>query len=97
MIVDVPVPEGVNRPLEFRLPLPLETDHVTAWLGDPVPVTVALHWLVWEVVIEVGEQETETPVTVLPLDAARATLTFGMAGVEVECHVGVYDPADDFR
>jgi hypothetical protein len=45
-----------------------------------VPLTVALHELVWEVVIEVGEQETETPVTVLPLDAARATLAFGMVG-----------------
>jgi hypothetical protein len=73
LIVAVPVPEGVNRPLEFTLPS--VAVHVTDWLGNPVPVTVALHWLVWDVVIEVGEQGTETPVTVLPLDGARATLT----------------------
>ena len=78
LMVAVPVAEGVNKPLEFTVPS--VAVHVTAWLGDPVPVTVALHELVWDVVIEVGEQETDTPVTVLPLDGARATLTFGMAG-----------------
>ena len=97
MIVAVPAPEGVNRPLEFTLPLPLVTDHVTDWLGDPVPVTVALHWLVWEVVIEVGEQEAETPVTVLPLDGARATLTFAKPPGVDEFQVGLYNPVDDFR
>jgi len=44
VIVAVPAPLGVNTPELFMLPM-LDglTDQVTAWLGLPVPVTVAVH------------------------------------------------------
>lgn len=62
MQVAVPAPEGVRTPDEVMVP-PVAV-HVTALLYDPVPATVAVHCDVCAVVMDVGEAETLTEVTV---------------------------------
>ena len=65
MIVAVPAPDGVNTPALLTTPIPEGlTDHVTAVLKLPVPVTVDVHADVCVVRIEPGEQITETEVIV---------------------------------
>lgn len=75
VMVAVPVVEGVKVPVVVTDPM-LDglTDHVTAVLKLPVPVTVGAHVEVCVVEIEVGEHATETDVivgeTVTVTDAA---------------------------
>jgi hypothetical protein len=62
----------------FTSMVPLLDPHVTTVLNVPVPVTVAVHWLVWPDCTEVGVHETVTAVMVelpepLPLQATIPT------------------------
>ena len=57
---------AVNRPVESTVPA--LAAQVTAVVKEPVPTTVAVHWLVWPDWIDVGVQETVTDVTVAVLD-----------------------------
>lgn len=62
MQLAVPAPDGVKTPLEVILP-PVAV-HVTALLYAPVPLTVATHVAVCDVLIDDGLATTEIPVTV---------------------------------
>ena len=69
--------DAVKSPVAgVMVPLPLAV-HVTAELKLPVPETLAVHWLVWPEVIEVGLQLAPTTVmvdVVLLLPLPQATI-----------------------
>jgi hypothetical protein len=91
VIVAVPVVAGVNSPVVEIVPIPAgPTDHVTALLNSPVPVTVAVACAVCAVSIDGELTITDT----LVIDGAGFTITvvlpdFVVSSVEVAVIVAV--------
>lgn len=94
MHVAVPAPDGVKAPPEVMLP-PVAVQ-VTALLYAPVPLTVATHVDVCEVLIDDGLATTEIPVTVATTDVEvieiLAAADFVLSCVEVAMQLPVPVP-----
>ena len=102
VMVAVPAPAGVKTPELLTAPIPAGlTDQVTDVLKLPVPVTVGVHVAVCAVVMEAGEQITETDVIVTgTVTVTVAEPDFVKSSVDVAVIVamptaeGVNTPAD---
>ncbi|HEV2487589.1 MAG TPA: hypothetical protein VGT08_18860 [Terracidiphilus sp.] len=82
VIVAVPVATGVKTPALLTVPIFVGlTDHVTAELKLPVPVTLAVHAEVCVVRIAVGTHATETDVIV----DGRVTVMIAEPNLVVSC------------
>jgi hypothetical protein len=109
MILAVPALVGVNTPVALTDPREEGvTDHVTASLKFPVPVTVGVQDEVWFRRIDEGVQVTETPVTAdgaLTVTAAEfdwegscvdvAVIVAFPVAVGVKTPVSLTEPAED--
>ena len=91
VMVAVPVVEGVKTPEVLTVPMLVGLrDHVTPLLNAPVPLTLEVQVEVWVVVIEEGEQVTDTEVIVTAVvTVTEAEPDFVVSSADVAVMVAV--------